>query len=290
MISRLQEMIPGSIQPWVVPTYRTIRRRLNQLDRAIDRRTLSETAFIALLREIGFTNGATVLVHSSMDDISRRVPSMTAARVIKVLQELVGPEGTIVMPTFPFRGKQLHYVEKGQAFDVLRTPSQVGLITEVFRRLPGVGRSLHPTHPFAAWGKHAEDLLSTHDLGGTFGENSPIFRLQDYNGLVVGLGTGLRDSFTILHVAEECHPKARRYFFEDTPRTTVVVGKQKNEIVFRFPVLRDNVVRNYNRVENALIQQGVLRYVTRSGFRCAVTTAQRFIAASMKLVDQDRYL
>src|SRR5437016_5821446 len=66
MISRLQEMIPASIEPWVVPTCRTVRRRLNQLDRAIDRRRLSETAFIALLREIGFTNGATVLVHSSM--------------------------------------------------------------------------------------------------------------------------------------------------------------------------------------------------------------------------------
>ena len=194
------------------------------------------------------------------------------------------------MPTFPFLGKQLHYVEKGQKFDVVRTPSQVGLITEVFRRMPGVVRSLHPTHSFAAWGRHAEELVSTHHLGGTFDEKSPIFRLQDYDGLVVGLGTGLRDSFTILHVAEECHPKARKHFFEDAPRAMTVAGKDKKEIVCRFPVLRDSVHRNYDRVENALLRQGVLRYVTRSGFRCAVTNAKRFIAASMKLVDEDKYL
>jgi aminoglycoside 3-N-acetyltransferase len=290
MMSRLQTMIPGRIQPWLVPTYRTLRRRLNQLDRAIDRRTLSEASFIELLKEIGFSKAATVLVHSSMDEICRRMPSMTAARLIKLLQELVGSEGTIVMPTFPFLGKQLHYVEKGRAFDVLRTPSQVGLITEVFRRMPEVVRSLHPTHPFAAWGKHAEDLLGTHHLGGTFGDNSPIFRLQHYNGLVVGLGTGFRDSFTILHVAEECHPKARHIFFEHAPRTIAIVGRDKNEIVCRVHVLRDAVGRNYDRVETALLRQGVLRYVTRSGFRCAVTNAKQFIAASMKLVDQDRYL
>src|SRR5438067_1786985 len=249
MISRLQSMIPGSIQPWLAPTYRTVRRHLNQLDRAIDRRTLSESAFITLLEELGIVSGATALVHSSMEEISRRVPSMTAIRVVKILQELVGADGTLVMPTFPFLGKQLHYVETGRKFDVMRTPSQVGLITEVFRRMPGVVRSMHPTHPFAAWGRHAEDLTNAHHLGGTFDAQSPIFRLQEYDGLVLGLGTGLRDSFTILHVAEECHPKARQHFFEDAARTMTVVGKDRNEIVCRFPVLRDSVHRNYDRVE-----------------------------------------
>jgi aminoglycoside 3-N-acetyltransferase len=290
MMSRLQRMIPGTIQPWLAPTYRSVRKRLNQLDRVIDRRTLSDAAFTELLKDIGLRSGTTVLVHSSMDEISRRVPSMTAARVIKVLHELVGTDGTIVMPTFPFLGKQLHYVEKKHTFNVLRTPSQVGLITEIFRRMPGVARSLHPTHPFAACGRHAEALLSAHHLDGTFGDKSPIFRLQDYDGLVVGLGTGLRDSFTILHVAEEYHPKARERFFEDETRTMTVVAKDNRETICRFPVLRDSVVRNYDRVETALIRRGVLRYVARSGFRCAVTNAGQFIAASMKLVDEDRYL
>jgi aminoglycoside 3-N-acetyltransferase len=290
MMSRLERMIPGRILPWLAPTYRSVRRHLTLLDRAIDRRTLSDAAFIELLRKIGFINGATILVHSSMDEISRRIPSITPARVIKLFQELVGTDGTIVMPTFPFLGKQLHYVEKNQKFDVLRTPSQAGLITEVFRRMPAVVRSLHPTHPFAAWGRHAEALLSAHHLGGTFDEKSPTFRLSDYDGLVVGLGTGLRDSFTILHVAEECHPNARKRFFEDAKRTMTVVTRDRREIICRFPVLRDSVVRNYDRVETALIRQGAFRYVKSSGFRCGITNARQFIAASMKLVDEGRYL
>src|SRR5262249_17321192 len=125
MILGLQRMVPGSIRPWLAPTYRSVRRHLNKLDRAIDRRILSDSDFCELLCEIGFTKGATILIHSSMDEISRRIPSMTAARVIGVLQQMVGDNGTILMPTFPFLGKQLHYVEKSRTFDVLRTPSQV---------------------------------------------------------------------------------------------------------------------------------------------------------------------
>ena len=56
------------------------------------------------------------------------------------------------------------------------------------------------------------------------------------------------------------------------------------------PVLRDSVHRNYDRVENALLRLGVLRYETRGGFCCAVARAKSFIAASMKLVDENRYL
>jgi hypothetical protein len=39
-----------------------------------------------------------------------------------------------------------------------------------------------------------------------------------------------------------------------------------------------------------LLKSGVLRYVTRSGLKCAVANAKSFIGASMKLVDEDRYL
>ena len=75
------------------------------------------------------------------------------------------------MPTFPFQGAQ--GADKYSRFDVQKTPSKVGILTEVFRQTQGVERSKHPTHPVAAWGLHANEIVSTHHLGPTFGVTSP---------------------------------------------------------------------------------------------------------------------
>ena len=69
--------------------------------------------------------------------------------VIGAFQDVLTPEGTLVLPA-------LSYDEIGPdqpRFDVLRTKSCVGLIPETFRTMPGVRRSLHPTHSVAAWGR-----------------------------------------------------------------------------------------------------------------------------------------
>lgn len=289
MISTLQRIIPKSLYPLITPSYRSAKRRLAQLDRFIDTRTLTEEEFVDLLQKVGFMNGAVVMVHSSMDELSRRLPFMNAVTLIQLMQQMVGEEGTLLMPTFPFSGRQVRYVEQNHRFDVRRSPSQAGLITEVFRRMPGVTRSLHPTHPVAAWGKLAKDLVATHHLGGTFGKTSPICKLRECGGIVAGLGTGLRDSFTILHVPEEVHSEAREHFLEKQPRKMAIIDGD-TEIDYEFRVLRGDALRNYDRVENALARDGTLKYVSAGGLRCAVVNADRFIRKAMELIDVGRYL
>src|SRR5437867_1927973 len=151
---------PPVIPACVHPIYRQLKSRASRLDRLIDRRTMTESVFLDLLAELGIVQGATIFLHSSMDEIMRRVPGMTPFKLIQILQNALGEKGTLLVPTFPFVGKQYFYIQNNPKFDVRRTPSQVGLLTEVFRRLPGVVRSLHPTHPVAAWGKHAVDRKS----------------------------------------------------------------------------------------------------------------------------------
>jgi aminoglycoside 3-N-acetyltransferase len=283
-------MFAERLENYFRPTYRAIRRRVARWDRVLDRRTMTTTEFQELLNGLGITEGAVVLVHSSMDAVARRVPGLSPTTLIQILQHTVTEQGTLLMPTFPFTGRQAHYVDRTNRFDVRRTPSQSGLITEIFRRMPDVVRSLHPTHSVAAWGKYAADLTQSHHLGGAFGANSPICRLRDYGGMVVGLGTGLRDSFTILHVVEEVHPKARDHFFERETRSMTIIDADGRERDYTFRVLRAGVRRDYERVERVLIDEGVLRYVAARGLRCAVTRAQSFIDRAMQLVDEDRYL
>ena len=287
-MDRLKRFIPKSFQPYIRPAYRSVRKHLEQIDRSIDKRTLSEAEFESLLQRLGFNPGAVIFVHSSMNELSRRVPALSPMKVLQIMQQLVGTSGTLLLPTFPFQGLQLRYVETHDRFDTRRTPSQAGLITEVFRRLPGVVRSIHPTHPVAAWGKHATALTEDHHRGETFGPNSPICKIREYDGIVAGLGIGI-EKFTIAHVPEELHPKARTYCFEPVRRKmTIMDGDHIFDYEFR--CLRAGVDRVYRPVESALVRDGILRNVVAGGLRCATADAGLYIRRSMELLDANQYL
>jgi aminoglycoside 3-N-acetyltransferase len=289
MIQRVKTLVPKELQPHLAPAYHRMGGWLARLDRAFDKRSMSQSQFLQLLEELGVTAGATVMVHSSMDKIARRVPDVNPFRLIQLLQQLLGPEGTLLMPTFPFEGPQLHYVEAHDTFDPRKTPSRVGVMPEVFRRMPGVIRSLHPTHSVAAWGKHASEMLATHHLGTTFGPSSPIYKLRDHGGLVVGLGAGLSESFTIQHVAEELHPKTRSYAYEKEPRVmTIINGPDK--IRYEFYVLKPEIEGKFARIERILLKDGTLKCINRKGLQCAVTHADEFITRSLELIDRNMYL
>ncbi|HIJ83340.1 MAG TPA: AAC(3) family N-acetyltransferase, partial [Magnetococcales bacterium] len=128
------------------------------------------------LARLGVGSGRVVMVHCSWDGFEGF--SGTPRDLIEILQRAVGREGTLLMPTLPFTGLARDWAESGQVFDVRRTPSQMGLVTELFRRSRGVVRSLHPTHPVAAWGALAETMTRDHYRCQTpCGAGSPYARM-----------------------------------------------------------------------------------------------------------------
>jgi aminoglycoside 3-N-acetyltransferase len=222
-----------------------------------------------------------------MENLSRRVPGLKPLRLVQLLQELVGEEGTLLMPTFPFRGRQSDYVDRNDTFDVGKTPSQAGLVTEVFRRMPGVRRSLHPTHPIAGWGRHAADLLGTHHLGTAFGTSSPMYKLGQHGGLVIGLGTRPRDTFTILHVPEELHPATQIWAYEERPRVMTIVDGPRR-IRYEVRVLRADAERERFEMAwlKALLKERVVTTVDAGGLPCPTARADRLIERTLQLIDR----
>lgn len=182
---------------------RGARQWLQRFRRAYVRHWGSFTAqdFLAAVRALGVRPGDVLMVHSSFD----RFEGFTGkpADVIRALQEAVGTGGAILMPTFPFDGLALDYVARGEVLDVVRTPSRMGLLTELFRRLPDVVRSAHPTHPVAARGANAEEMVADHYLAGTpCGRGTPFARLLEYQGKILLLGTGIA-AMSFFHCVEE---------------------------------------------------------------------------------------
>jgi aminoglycoside 3-N-acetyltransferase len=155
-----------------------------------------------LFDRLGLRNNHLV-VHASLSsfgDIDGGAPT-----VCSVLLDAVGGGGTVMMPAFTFAetwpgaagGKP---PGRPVAFHPdLPVSEEIGAIAEAFRRLPGVLRSSHPTHSFAAWGRYAREVLSTQRDNNPLG---PLKKLNIMQGHVLVLGTSLQ-SVTVLHVAEE---------------------------------------------------------------------------------------
>jgi aminoglycoside 3-N-acetyltransferase len=133
-------------------------------------------------------------VHSSLRSIGR--VRLGAETVINAFQQVLGPTGTLVMPTFTYSIPQ--WGRSG--FDHAMSPSRTGRITETLRLRSGAIRSDHPTHSFVAWGAGAEEATANHL--DAVGKRSPLGWLMEHGGFVVQLGTDHRTN-TSLHLCEE---------------------------------------------------------------------------------------
>jgi aminoglycoside 3-N-acetyltransferase len=157
--------------------------------------------FERALERVGVCPGDTLLVHSSFDAFEgfQEKPS----RVISVLKNVVGAHGMLMMPTMTFSGLAVDHVRKNPLFDVVRTPSRMGLITELFRRSPGVVRSVHPTHPVAIWGLEANSVAAGHYQARTpCGAGTPFEALLERRGKIILLGADI-SVMTFFHMLEE---------------------------------------------------------------------------------------
>lgn len=140
------------------------------------------------LRALGLDEGGDVMVHSSLSRLG--YVNGGAQAVVLALREVLGPDGTIAMPTHsgnlsdPASWSKPPVPEawwdtlrrEMPAYDPLLTPTRgMGAIVDCFRRLPGARRSSHPTVSVAAAGPNAAFIVGDHSLGGA-GSPTPIWR------------------------------------------------------------------------------------------------------------------
>lgn len=174
------------------------------------------------LRNLGIKKGDDLLIHSSFKSLGNVEGGIQT--LIEAIISLLGDNGTLLIPS-------LSYATVNQMqepiFDIKKTPSCVGAVTEFFRNYNGVKRSMHPTHSICVYGYRQYEYISNHFKDNEpVGENSPLALLPTYNGKVLMLGCSTKYN-TSMHGVEE---KAKvPYILSSDTRTYTLIDENGNK-------------------------------------------------------------
>ncbi len=186
-------------------------------DTTIDRSKEMPVTYTSLLSDfnrIGVKPGMTLLVHSSLSSIGWVCGGVVS--VIKALEDILTPDGTLVMPAHssdlsdpahwgnpPVPEAWWDIIRKEMPlYDVGLTPTrEMGFIAESFRKQDGVARSGHPSASFCAWGKNRDYILQDSHYDYPQNEKSPLGRVYELDGYILLLGVN-HDKNTSFHLAE----------------------------------------------------------------------------------------
>jgi aminoglycoside 3-N-acetyltransferase len=211
-----------------------IRKQKKRETLANTNNSVTQSQIIEQLNEIGLKNGDVVMLHSSLSKIG--YVEGGAQKVIDSILKVIGNEGTLVMPAFPAIGFNYDYLMTNPVFDILNTPSKMGIITEVFRNMKQVKRSLHPTDSVCALGKQADYLIKDHYNQSTpYNQNSPFYRLCELKAKIILIGVDL-NSLTNFHTLEDAVPDFVYPVYHQTLFDTQLIDESGKALIMKTKV------------------------------------------------------
>lgn len=210
--------------------------------------SLTKDVIVRELRRIGLKEGDLLLLHSSFSSLGHVEGGPET--MIASLMEVLGQKGALLMPSWQ-KGGEYALLRQGCTFDLRTSPSEMGLLTEIFRCRKGVIRSLSPTHCLAGTGGHAETLLDGHQFCRvSVGCGSPFEKFVRKNGKIMLLGV-THSSNTMLHFVENTNgaPTICRELFSPL----VIDLEGRSWVVPTHPHM-PGLRRRYEHVEDELLR------------------------------------
>ena len=235
---------------------------------------LSEERLRKLLTQrLGIKNGSVVFIHSSMDFINTEVP---AERILEILLEIVGDEGTLVFPCWQFNYRAEDYFKKDKIFDIENSRTVMGVLPEIARQHPKALRSIHPINSILAIGKHAEELICDHHTSiYPCGEMSPYYKMMKYNAIIVGVGVSCH-YLSFVHCPEDV---LKEKFPLKTRTDEVFTGKVKLK---DGEIITVNTLVAHANITNRNLPGFVRKYLNKSCFEQFTIRGSSFFRADSK--------
>ena len=222
--------------------------------------------------------GDLVIMHSSMKEIGR-VQDGTKTTV-QAIKDVITDQGTVLMPA-------LSSIQPDRRFYMAKTPSRVGLVTEVFRVSSGVKRSKHPTHSISAWGARADELLAGHENVSPAGVGSPLHKAAEAGADMLMIGCDLT-TCTLVHVSESIVgvPYLGVVWYKGYHGALTLVDYDGSEIVFE-PKDGPGDGSGFTAVQEVLEQRGLIHRCKLGSAECLKFPAKDCLDIAVELVRAD---
>ncbi len=237
-----------------------------------------------MIRQLGVEEGDVLMVHSSWDGM--RALQAPPFDVIKMLLQLVGDTGTLMMTTAPV----FTYREDIPVYNVAKSPSARGLLTEIFRRLPNALRSPCPMGTVSAVGPLAETMTCDfrEESGGKpHGYGSPYWELIQQQGKALVLGIDVIRTLTLMHCAVEVlgDELPIPHFFGPLPFIVIQNGQEQRWTVYRQRRKWDNHYASATFAK-MIAASGTCQETSLKGLKVAVVDAKAFFDWHLPLARQ----
>jgi aminoglycoside 3-N-acetyltransferase len=191
--------------------------------------------------------------------------------------------GLFMMPTHTWGT-----VKVGGLYDYENTPGCVGILPEIFRKRPGVIRSLHPSHSIAAWGKDAENYVVGE-------EHSPApcppdgcwGRLRTSGAKILLLGVG-HNRNTYIHSVEESLGMADRLSEPVPVKIKLRDGSVKEHMSRRHHCSKTNdVSASFPKMAEAFAYYGAARPVKFGDADCLLCDPVKLFEVSARIFSRE---
>ena len=158
------------------------------------------------LKNLGLSDSETIMIHGDAGVAAQYIFENSSDSAQSFIFELLDyfKKGTIIVPTFTYSAT------KGEVFNPIKTPSEIGQFSEKFRLIKGAHRSSHPIFSVSCIGKQAEYFVES-KMTDCFGEGTFFDKLYRNNVKILALGCNL-NRVTFVHFVEQSLNVSYRYF------------------------------------------------------------------------------
>jgi len=170
----------------------------------------AESEYVGGFRELGLSEGDTVLIHSSLISFNWREYGgieELAEVVLDSLFEVIGEAGTIVVPTFDF---SFTNDSPDGYWSLTDSQSDMGVFTELVRTHSESTRTVHPFYSFSIIGEEAESLGKIHHRD-SFSTDYLFGELYQRNAQILLFGLDYNSAMTFFHYVEQQEGVDYRY-------------------------------------------------------------------------------
>jgi aminoglycoside 3-N-acetyltransferase len=267
------------------PIKKKIIRRKNKIKRERLKKNgkqISRNDLINFYNQIGIEKGDTLFVHSSLRNLGYILNG--AEEIISSLVEFIDckESGTLMMPSFPNQVFGYDYLKENKFFDVNKTPSKMGVITEFFRQKFDCFRSYHPTHPVIAFGKKAKFYTSNHHKDITpFSKNSPFYKITQNQGKILLLGVKY-DTLTSFHLLEDAVEDFIFKIYADEIFNIEILDNKPIYMKTKAHNPKFSLLRRCNDLEYLFEESGSVRTAFLGDCKCYLIDASKMYDAMIK--------